>query len=52
MDKTGSLSSQSSQSIQGDGKVHKSDVTALIKDWQLATAFDNQKSQVIHRCSF
>lgn len=41
MGKTHSLSSQSSQSIQGDGKLHKSDVTALFKDWQLAIALDN-----------
>lgn len=37
--------SQSSQSIEEEGKVHKSDVIVIIKDWQLSIAFGHQKSQ-------
>lgn len=46
MNKIYSLSLDSSQSTKGDGKVHRSDVTAIIKDWQLTAAFGNQKSLV------
>lgn len=40
--------SQSSQSIEEDGKVHKHTVfvIVIIKDWQLSIAFGHQKSQV------